>query len=157
MVPIFLTDISKIEKKKKISFSPLKCYIKNKDNNTILTPCNQNTRIYKQPPTISDYLPSTEFVSREWRTKKPRAYNKRKPKHVLQEVPEIAETHVLNTNSTKRRLEINKEIEEAKNLQIWRDQTEDTLKQSREELLKIYEEGEINTIKTIMERIEKKK
>ena len=78
MVPIFRADILRVEKDS-FYMSPLQCYVKNPNSYTILTPCNMPTIVYKNPPDIEYFLPSTELVSWKWREKKAAEYARRKP------------------------------------------------------------------------------
>ena len=78
MVPIFRVDILETDTEK-IYFTPIRCYIKNSNAYTYLTPCNRPTVLHKDAPDIEDFLPSTDSVMWKWRTKKERAYAERKP------------------------------------------------------------------------------
>ena len=122
MVPIFRIDILKTDNN--IVLDSLRCYVKNPDSYTILTPCNQPTIVYKNAPKPEYYLPDTEYVRWAWREKKPAEYSKRKPIQELQEEPEIASKYEISILSLSKRREIQAEIEEAKEQQLWRDNTE---------------------------------
>ena len=87
--------------------SPLQCYIKNKDSYTILAPCNRPITVFKNPPVISYYLPPTRFVSWQWREKKERSPNDRKPKQELVQSPEIAANRKVSMLGVKQREESN--------------------------------------------------
>ena len=75
MVPIFRADILNTEKDR-FTMSPLKCYVKNPDSYTILTPCDWPTIIYKNPPDIEFFLPSTEQIC--WEKQNTQKENQRK-------------------------------------------------------------------------------
>ena len=124
MVPIFRADILDIEAQK-IIMSPLQCYIKNKDSYTILAPCNRPITVFKNPPVISYYLPPTPFVSWQWREKKERSPNDRKPKQELVESPEIAANRKVSMLGVKQREEIQRELQEAKFKVEWLDKSKD--------------------------------
>ena len=70
MVPIYRADILEYTNES-IRISPLKCYAKDKNSLTILTPCNKVGKFTKDVLNIDieDYLPSTEFLKWEWRKK----------------------------------------------------------------------------------------
>ena len=155
MVPIFRADILNIEAQK-IIMSPLQCYIKNKDSYTILTPCNRPIRVVKNPPVISYYLPPTPFVSWQWREKKERSPNDRKPKQELVESPEIAANRKVSMLGVKQREEIQRELQEAKSKSEWLDKSKDVLK-SLLSSLPYRTMEDIQNIKIKMEKIEKTK
>ena len=127
MCPIYRTDILKIEDQKSI-LSPLQCYIKDKDSYTILAPCNRPLVVYnrenektKNLPDISFYLPSKYFVSWEWRYKKERPSNERKPKQEIIEMPELTIDKKVSMLSVKQRAIIKEELLEAKLKVEWVD------------------------------------
>ena len=155
MVPIFRADIVDIEAQK-IIMSPLQCCIKNKDSNTILAPCNRPITVFKNPPVISYYLPPTPFVSWQWREKKERSPNDRKPKQELVESPEIAANRKVSMLGVKQREEIQRELQEAKFKSEWLDKSKDVLKSLSEDLPYRTME-DIQNIKIKMEKIEKTK
>ena len=155
MVPIFRADILDIEAQK-IIMSPLQCYIKNKDSYTILAPCNRPITVFKNPPTISNYLPSTPIVSWQWREKKERTPNDRKPKQELIESPEIATKRQVSMLGVRQREEILRELQEARFKVEWLDRSKDVLKSLS--LSPPYRTAEdIQNIKIKMEKIEKTK
>ena len=155
MVPIFRADILNIEAQK-IIMSPLQCYIKNKDSYTILAPCNRPITVFKNPPVISYYLPPTPFVSWQWREKKERSPNDRKPKQELVESPEIAANRKVSVLGVKQREEIQRELQEAKFKVEWLDKSKDVLK-SLLSSLPYRTMEDIQNIKIKMEKIEKTK
>ena len=150
MVPIFRADIVDIEAQK-IIMSPLQCYIKNKDSYTILAPCNRPITVFKNPPVISYYLPPTPFVSWQWREKKERSLNDRKPKQELVESPEIAANRKVSMLGVKQREEIQRELQEAKFKSEWLDKSKDVSS------LPYRTMEDIQNIKIKMEKIEKTK
>ena len=134
LCPIYRTDILKI-KDQNIILSPLQCYIKNQDSYTILAPCNRPLTVYnrnnektKNLPDISFYLPPSYFVSWEWRYKKERPSNERKPKQELIEMPELTLNKNISMLSVKQRAQIEEELLEAKLKVEWVDKSKDILK-----------------------------
>ena len=79
-VPIYRADILEYTSEK-IRISPLKCYVKDSNSSTILTPCNKPGKFTPDVLNIdiADYLPPTEFINWKWRTHKLASSNDRKP------------------------------------------------------------------------------
>ena len=63
----------------------------------------------------------------KWRTKKERVYAERKPTQKLEECPAIASRKKLSALSLKNRQNILLEIQEAQDLQEWKDRMDSTL------------------------------
>ena len=131
-------------------------YQKNKDSYTILAPCNRPITVFKNPPVMSYYLSPTPFVSWQWREKKERSPNDRKPKQELVESPEIAANRKVSMLGVKQREEIQRELQEAKFKVEWLDKSKDVLKSLSEDLPYRTME-DVQNIKIKMEKIEKTK
>ena len=126
MVPIWRADILSIEQNI-VRMSPLRCFVKNRDSTTILAPCNRPLVVYTNPPDISFFLPSTPFVQWEWRTKKEKPSDSRKPKQELVEIPELAKDKKVSMLSVRQRGQIQEEIREAKEKSLWMDSSKGVL------------------------------
>ena len=103
-----------MQAKKNIRLATLRCYIKNKDAYTILTPCNNPTTVYKNPPDVEEFLPSTDKIQWKWRQKKEKAFALRNPTQEIEEFPALTTNKKISTKSTARRKDILIEIEEQK-------------------------------------------
>ena len=151
MVPIWRADILSIEQNS-VRMSPLRCYIKNQDSTTILAPCNRPLVVYANPPDVSFFLPSTPFVDWEWRSKKEKPSDARKPKQELVEMPEIVGGKKVSMLSVKQRSVLEEEIREAKEKVLWMDSSKD--------ILHSLEKGpsiDLENIRIRMEAIERRK
>ena len=91
MVPIYRADILEYTSDR-VRISPLKCYVKDGESKTILTPCSKPGKFTKDVLNIdiADYLPPTDFINWEWRTHKLASSNDRKPTGEILEMPELA-------------------------------------------------------------------
>ena len=120
MVPIYRADILEYTSEK-IRISPLKCYVKDKNGTTILTPCNKAGKFTEDVLNIdiSDYLPPTEFLKWEWRRKKLPSSNDRKPTGEILDMPDLAKNKRISLLSLTQREKRNAEIEEARKKTEW--------------------------------------
>ena len=91
-VPIYRADILEYTSEK-IQISPLKCYVKDSESKTKLVPCNKPGKFMVDVLgiDIGDYLPPTEFIEWEWRTRKLASSNDRKPTGDILEMPNLLE------------------------------------------------------------------
>ena len=119
-IPIYRADILEYTSEK-IRISPLKCYVKDSESTTILTPCNKPGKFTKDVLVIDieDYLPSTEFIKWEWRNKKLASSNDRKPTGDILEMPNLVENKKISLLSLVEREKRNMEIEEARKKTEW--------------------------------------
>ena len=115
IVPIYRADILEYTTEK-IRISPLKCYVKDRNSTTILTPCNKPGRIVKDILNIDigEYLPPTEFIKWEWRIKKLPSCNDRKPTQEILNMPDLVKDKKISLLNLKQREKRNMEIEEAR-------------------------------------------
>ena len=148
MVPIYRTDILEYTSDR-VRISPLKCYVKDSNGTTILTPCNKPGKFTKEVLNIdiADYLPPTEFIKWEWRTHKLASSNDRKPTKEILEMPNLAENKKISLLSLAEREKRNLELAEAKNKTEWLHKTEKILNH------KILKE-KIETIRFISAKLE---
>ena len=119
-IPIYRADILEYTSEK-IRISPLKCYVKDSESTTILTPCNKPGKFTEDVLVIDieDYLPSTEFIKWEWRNKKLASSNDRKPAGDILEMPNLVENKKISLLSLAEREKRNMEIEEARKKTEW--------------------------------------
>ena len=119
-IPIYRADILEYTSEK-IRISPLKCYVKDSESTTILTPCNKPGKFTEDVLNINieDYLPSTEFIKWEWRNHKLASSNDRKPTGEILEMPNLAENKKISLLSLAEREKRNLEIEEARKKTEW--------------------------------------
>ena len=119
-VPIYRTDILEYTSDR-VRISPIKCYVKDSNSSTILTPCNKPGKFTKDVLNIdiADYLPSTEFIKWEWRTHKLASSNDRRPTREILEMPNLAENKKISLLSLAEREKRNLELEEAKKKTEW--------------------------------------
>ena len=127
-VPIYRADILEYTSEK-IRISPLKCYVKDRNSTTILTPCNRPGKFTEDvlDIDIEDYLPSTEFIKWEWRNKKLVSSNDRKPRGDILEMQNLVENKKISLLSLAQREKRNAELEEARKKTEWVHQTEKIL------------------------------
>ena len=120
MVPIYRVDILEYTSEK-IRISPLKCYVKDRNSTTILTPCNRPGKFTEDVLNIdiADYLPPTEFIKWEWRKKKLPSSNDRKPVGEILEMPNLVKNKKISLLSLAQREKRNMEIEEARKKTEW--------------------------------------
>ena len=132
-VPIYRADILEYTSEK-VRISPLKCYVKNSNGKTILTPCNKPGKFTRDvlDIEISDYLPDTEFISWEWRTQKLPSSNDRRPTKEILEMPNLAENKKLSLLSLAQREKRNLELEDARKKTEWLYRTEKILNEHLE-------------------------
>ena len=106
MVPIYRADILEYTSEK-ILISPLKCYVKDRNSSTILTPCNRPGKFTKDILNIdiAEYLPPTEFIKWEWRDKKLISFDNRKPTGEILEMPYLVKDkkNISPKSGTKRK------------------------------------------------------
>ena len=119
-IPIYRADILEYTSEK-IRISPLKCYVKDSESTTILTPCNKPGKFTEDVLNIDieDYLTSTEFIKWEWRNHKLASSNDRKPTGEILEMPNLAENKKISLLSLAEREKRNLEIEEARKKTEW--------------------------------------
>ena len=134
-VPIYRADILEYTSEK-ILISPLKCYVKDSNGTTILTPCNKPGKFTVDVLNIEigDYLPSTEFIKWEWRTHKLASSNDRKPTREILEMPNLAENKKISLLSLTQRERRNAELEEARKKTEWIHRTEKILSEHVEKI-----------------------
>ena len=149
MVPIYRADILEYTNET-IRITPLKCYAKDKNSTTILTPCNKAGKYTEDVLNIDieDYLPSTEFLKWEWRKKKLASSNDRKPIWEVFDMPDLAENKKISLLSLKQREKRNEELEEARRKTAWVHKAEKILLTHSEK---------IKYISAKLEQIEKRK
>ena len=114
MVPIYRADILEYTSEK-ILISPLKCYVKDRNSSTILTPCNRPGKFTKDILNIdiAEYLPPTEFIKWEWRDKKLISFDNRKPTGEILEMPDLVKDKKISLLSLAQR-------EKKKKIRNWR-------------------------------------
>ena len=134
-VPIYRADILEYTSEK-IRISPLKCYVKDRNSTTILTPCNRPGKFTEDvlDIDIEDYLPSTEFIKWEWRNKKLVSSNDRKPTGDILEMQNLVENKKISLLSLAQREKRNAELEEARKKTEWVHQTEKILNEHVEKI-----------------------
>ena len=134
-VPIYRADILEYTSEK-ILISPLKCYVKDSNSTTILTPCNRPGKFTVDvlDIDIEEYLPSTEFIKWEWRNRKLASSNDRKPKGDILEMEYLVENKKISLLSLAQREKRNAELEEARRKTEWIHQTEKILNEHVEKI-----------------------
>ena len=144
-----------------VYLSPLQCFTKGPNTKTILTPCNKPTKLYDDPdlPEIKDYLPASNYVSFEWRTKKCQNISNRHSEYKMEENTKIIESRKISTQSTNSRIKQMQDIRELQNEQMWLERMDKILKenyaieeQRKNELLEIAET--INIILSEKQKLE---
>ena len=131
-VPIYRMDILEYTTDS-VRMSPLKAYTKPENTKTILTPCNRPGRFNKDALNIdiADYLPPTEFIKWEWRSRTLETSDNRKPTGEIIEMPELVKNRVVSLLSITEREKRNKEIEEARNKTEYIHKTEKILNEKK--------------------------
>ena len=131
-VPIYRMDILEYTTDS-VRMSPLKAYTKPENTKTILTPCNRPRRFNKDVLNIdiADYLPPTEFIKWEWRSRTLETSDNRKPTGEIIEMPELVKNRVVSLLSITEREKRNKEIEEARNKTEYIHKTEKILNEKK--------------------------
>ena len=134
-VPIYRADILEYTSEK-IRISPLKCYVKDFNSTTILTPCNKPGKFTEDILNIdiAEYLPPTEFIKWKWRNKKLPSSNDRKPTGEILEMPKLVENKKISLLSLAQREKRNAELEEARKKTEWLHQTEKILNEHIEKI-----------------------
>ena len=134
-VPIYRADILEYTSEK-IRISPLKCYVKDCNSTTILTPCNKPGKFTEDVLNIDieEYLPSTEFIKWKWRNKKLASSNDRKPTGDILEMQNLVENKKISLLSLAQREKRNAELEEARKKTEWVHQTEKILNEHVEKI-----------------------
>lgn len=117
--PIFRIDILATTDST-VRLGTLRAYTKAADTQTYLSASKRPCQLHTNAPNIESYLPSTEFVSWKWRTKKCHAIGKDKPTWNIQEIPEIAGSRHISTLSTRNRLQHLLELRDAKDKETWK-------------------------------------
>ena len=106
--PIFRIDILDIQINNMISedgitIGKLRCYTKNAS--TTLVRSKKPTEVHKDPPCLQKFLPPTDFIEWEWRTKKTKnSIGVEKVSREILEVPTNREISTLSVNKRKVRL-----------------------------------------------------
>ena len=138
MVPIYRADILEYTSDR-VRISPLKCYVKDGESKTILTPCSKPGKFTKDVLNIdiADYLPPTDFINWEWRTHKLASSNDRKPTGEILEMPELATNKKISLLSLAQRERRNAELQEARNKTEWLHQTNKILSEHLEKIKEI--------------------
>ena len=98
--PIFRIDVASLDP---IEILPLRCYTK--DSPTILAESTMPTRLHKDAPRIEFYLPSTEYVEWQWRTKKAQTIGVEKSPFEVFEVPSSRKISFLSKKKRQKRME----------------------------------------------------
>lgn len=98
--PIFRIDVASLDP---IEILPLRCYTK--DAPTILVYSSMPTKLHKDAPEIEEYLPSTEYIEWQWRTRKVQTIGVAKSPWELLEVPSNREISFLSKRNRQKRLE----------------------------------------------------
>ena len=134
-VPIYRADILEYTSEK-IRICPLKCYVKDCNSTTILTPCNKLGKFTEDVLNIDieEYLPSTEFIKWKWRNKKLASSNDRKPTGDILEMQNLVENKKISLLSLAQREKRNAELEEARKKTEWVHQTEKILNEHVEKI-----------------------
>ena len=134
-VPIYRADILEYTSEK-IRICPLKCYVKDCNSTTILTPCNKPGKFTEDVLNIDieEYLPSTEFIKWKWRNKKLASSNDRKPTGDILEMQNLVENKKISLLSLAQREKRNAELEEARKKTEWVHQTEKILNEHVEKI-----------------------
>ena len=150
IIPIYVVEILEYSKEEVI-FSPLRCFCKGENSKTFLTHCSFPKRVCKEDVEIEDIFPKTKFVEWEVRKKKLPSYKDIKPFYNILEFPELAINKEISFLSFKDREARNLELEELKNNEIWRLETNNKINKKGEYLdyikLKLKEKEEIDRIK----------
>ena len=137
--PVYRVEILHTENSK-IYLSPLRVFVKNSSGYTYLTPCNKPTQTYPEgAPDIENFLPSTDEISFRWRRKKVRVNKERKPTQELEECSHLVENRKISLLSCRDRQEILDQLQEAKEIQKWKDWKETSIqnKASRQDIVDI--------------------
>ena len=157
-VPIYRADILEYTTDS-VRMSPLKAYTKPENTKTILTPCNRPGRFNKDALNIdiADYLPPTEFIKWEWRSRTLETSDDRKPTGEIIEMPELVKNRVVSLLSITEREKRNMEIEEARNKTEYIHKTEKILNEEKLNMKKetiLYVNGKLKELEKIREKEE---
>ena len=124
--PIFVTNVISSDKNT-IQLSQLRCFYKEEDSKTILSPSKQPVKIYYNKTNIEEYLPSTSICSFTWRENKCKQINLRKSKYRVIEDFSILKDKEISTLSTKNREKRMEELLYSKNILLWEERIKDYL------------------------------
>ena len=140
MVPIFVVEILGYTENT-LKLSPLRCFVKEENTTTILTPSKKPGENNKDKLSINiqDFLPETKTIKWEWRNKGLPPFDKRNPTCKIIEMPELTKDKQVSLLSTRERQEREEDLEEAKRNNLWIRRAGSILSPDKEKIQYIFE------------------